>query len=98
MYEILVGKTAFPYTKGERELYGRIQKRQFDTSCPAYTSLTEPAKSLLNSMLTVDPTKRCSATEALKHPWIHDLSVASNDHLEDTHGSLVSSFAEKGRK
>lgn len=32
--------------------------------------MTHEAKNLINSMLTVNPAKRITATEALKHPWI----------------------------
>jgi len=32
--------------------------------------VTTEAKALINSMLTVNPSKRISAAQALKHPWI----------------------------
>jgi len=32
--------------------------------------VTPEAKSLINSMLTVNPAKRVTAAEALRHPWI----------------------------
>lgn len=37
---------------------------------PEWDTVTAEAKNLINSMLTVNPAKRISATEALKHPWI----------------------------
>lgn len=95
MYEILVGKTAFPYTRNEGELYARIKGKKFDTTCREFTALSEPCKSLLNSMLTVAPEKRCSATEALRHPWIVDPSIASDVHLSDSHSSLTAAYKPK---
>jgi len=37
---------------------------------PEWDTVTPEAKSLINSMLTVNPAKRVSAAEALRHPWI----------------------------
>lgn len=48
---------------------------QFVSSPPQYPSpewdtVTPEAKNLINQMLTVNPSKRITASEALKHPWI----------------------------
>lgn len=32
--------------------------------------MTPEAKDLINKMLTINPAKRITASEALKHPWI----------------------------
>jgi len=37
---------------------------------PEWDTVTPEAKSLINSMLTVNPAKRVAAAEALRHPWI----------------------------
>lgn len=37
---------------------------------PEWDTVTPEAKNLINSMLTVNPAKRITAAEALKHPWI----------------------------
>lgn len=37
---------------------------------PEWDSVTEEAKDLINKMLTVDQSKRITAADALKHPWI----------------------------
>ena len=37
---------------------------------PEWDTVTPEAKHLINSMLTVNPAKRITASEALKHPWI----------------------------
>lgn len=42
----------------------------FQYPSPEWDTVTAEAKNLINSMLTVNPAKRISATEALKHPWI----------------------------
>ena len=95
MYEMLVGRPAFPFVRNERELYGRIQKGIFDTTCKEYCQLSEIAKSLLNAMLTIDPVKRYSATEALRHPWLLDHQSLSDNHLERAHSNLKVAYASK---
>jgi serine/threonine protein kinase len=37
---------------------------------PEWDTVTPEAKNLINQMLTVNPGKRITASEALKHPWI----------------------------
>ena len=37
---------------------------------PAFKQVTNEAKDLLKRMLQLDPSKRLSASECLKHPWI----------------------------
>lgn len=38
---------------------------------PEWDTVTPEAKNLINQMLTVNPFKRITAAEALKHPWIY---------------------------
>lgn len=38
---------------------------------PEWDTVTAEAKNLINQMLTVNPFKRITAAEALKHPWIY---------------------------
>jgi len=37
---------------------------------PVWSSVSDEAKDLVRKMLIVDPAKRWSASECLKHPWI----------------------------
>lgn len=47
--------------------------------------MTPEAKDLINRMLTINPAKRITACEALKHPWICQRStVASMMHRQET--------------
>lgn len=47
--------------------------------------MTPEAKDLINKMLTINPAKRITAAEALKHPWICQRStVASMMHRQET--------------
>lgn len=42
----------------------------FQYPSPEWDTVTPEAKNLINQMLTVNPGKRITAAEALKHPWI----------------------------
>jgi len=37
---------------------------------PEWDTVTTEAKNLINSMLTVNPARRITAAQALRHPWI----------------------------
>ncbi|KAF0039011.1 hypothetical protein F2P81_009495 [Scophthalmus maximus] len=50
-----------------------------------WDTVTPEAKDLINKMLTINPAKRVTATDALKHPWICQRStVASMMHRQET--------------
>ncbi|NXP37477.1 KCC2A kinase, partial [Leiothrix lutea] len=52
---------------------------------PEWDTVTPEAKDLINKMLTINPSKRITAAEALKHPWIsHRATVASCMHRQET--------------
>lgn len=88
LYEMLIGRQAFPIrpTDNERLFYGRIQKAQYDQQCAEWNNISAEAKDLIRSMLTVDPTKRISATEALQHPWV-TRKGHTDDHKQHLHGA-----------
>ncbi len=91
LFEILVGKMAFPYKGSESELFSRIKNCEYDVSSPEYRILSSEAKNILEGMLCVDPNKRLSATECLKHPWITNENFSDNHyaHLASAHSGLV---------
>ncbi|MGH0147987.1 UNVERIFIED_CONTAM: hypothetical protein FKN15_039429 [Acipenser sinensis] len=50
-----------------------------------WDTVTPEAKDLINKMLTINPAKRITAAESLKHPWIsHRSTVASCMHRQET--------------
>lgn len=48
----------------------QIKKGQFSFPDPYWTDISTGAKDLVRGLLTVDPKKRLSAKDMLKHPWI----------------------------
>lgn len=37
---------------------------------PEWDTVTPEAKNLINQMLTINPAKRITADQAIKHPWV----------------------------
>ncbi|OXB77699.1 UNVERIFIED_CONTAM: hypothetical protein H355_003528, partial [Colinus virginianus] len=57
----------------------------FQFPSPEWDTVTPEAKNLINQMLTINPAKRITADQALKHPWVCQRStVASMMHRQET--------------
>lgn len=73
------------WDEDQPRLYAQIKAGAYDYPSPEWDTVTPEAKNLINSMLTVNPAKRITATEALKHPWICQRErVASVVHRQET--------------
>ncbi|XP_041118725.1 calcium/calmodulin-dependent protein kinase type II delta chain isoform X11 [Polyodon spathula] len=84
LYILLVGYPPF-WDEDQHRLYQQIKAGAYDFPSPEWDTVTPEAKDLINKMLTINPAKRITATEALKHPWICQRStVASMMHRQET--------------
>uniref|UniRef100_A0A4W3IG07 calcium/calmodulin-dependent protein kinase n=1 Tax=Callorhinchus milii TaxID=7868 RepID=A0A4W3IG07_CALMI len=84
LYILLVGYPPF-WDEDQHRLYQQIKAGAYDFPSPEWDTVTPEAKDLINKMLTINPAKRITATEALKHPWICQRStVASCMHRQET--------------
>ncbi|XP_071542376.1 calcium/calmodulin-dependent protein kinase type II alpha chain isoform X14 [Panulirus ornatus] len=84
LYILLVGYPPF-WDEDQHRLYAQIKAGAYDYPSPEWDTVTPEAKNLINSMLTVNPAKRITAGEALKHPWICQRErVASVVHRQET--------------
>ncbi|XP_070523443.1 calcium/calmodulin-dependent protein kinase II isoform X3 [Cardiocondyla obscurior] len=84
LYILLVGYPPF-WDEDQHRLYGQIKAGSYDYPSPEWDTVTPEAKNLINQMLTVNPGKRITASEALKHPWICQRErVASVVHRQET--------------
>ncbi|TSN86038.1 Calcium/calmodulin-dependent protein kinase type II subunit beta [Bagarius yarrelli] len=62
-----------------------VVHRDLKFPSPEWDTVTPEAKNLINQMLTINPAKRITAQEALKHPWVCQRStVASMMHRQET--------------
>nr|QHR97345.1 calcium/calmodulin-dependent protein kinase type II subunit alpha isoform C2 [Nilaparvata lugens] len=84
LYILLVGYPPF-WDEDQHRLYAQIKAGAYDYPSPEWDTVTPEAKNLINQMLTVNPSKRITASEALKHPWICQRErVASIVHRQET--------------
>ncbi|KAL2079305.1 hypothetical protein ACEWY4_025049 [Coilia grayii] len=84
LYILLVGYPPF-WDEDQHRLYQQIKTGAYDFPSPEWDTVTPEAKDLINKMLTINPAKRITAAEALKHPWICQRStVASMMHRQET--------------
>ncbi|XP_076296515.1 calcium/calmodulin-dependent protein kinase II isoform X26 [Lasioglossum baleicum] len=84
LYILLVGYPPF-WDEDQHRLYAQIRAGSYDYPSPEWDTVTPEAKNLINQMLTVNPSKRITASEALKHPWICQRErVASVVHRQET--------------
>jgi len=84
LYILLVGYPPF-WDEDQHRLYSQIKSGAYDYPSPEWDTVTAEAKNLINSMLTVNPAKRITSAEALKHPWICNREkFASVVHRQET--------------
>ena len=100
LYEMLTGHAAFECFDDEDDnaLFKRILHREIDLD--RLKSISAEGRDLLLGLLTVDPTKRLSATEALKHPWVTGEAHTDDhhQHLHDTHDKMKKKAENKVQK
>ncbi|XP_016352923.1 calcium/calmodulin-dependent protein kinase type II subunit gamma-like isoform X9 [Sinocyclocheilus anshuiensis] len=84
LYILLVGYPPF-WDEDQHKLYQQIKAGAYDFPSPEWDTVTAEAKNLINQMLTINPAKRITADQALKHPWVCQRStVASMVHRQET--------------
>uniref|UniRef100_A0A3B4BCV6 calcium/calmodulin-dependent protein kinase n=1 Tax=Periophthalmus magnuspinnatus TaxID=409849 RepID=A0A3B4BCV6_9GOBI len=81
LYILLVGYPPF-WDEDQHKLYQQIKAGAYDFPSPEWDTVTPEAKNLINQMLTINPAKRITAQEALKHPWV--CVMASMMHRQET--------------
>uniref|UniRef100_A0A8C7YGK7 calcium/calmodulin-dependent protein kinase n=1 Tax=Oryzias sinensis TaxID=183150 RepID=A0A8C7YGK7_9TELE len=69
LYILLVGYPPF-WDEDQHKLYQQIKAGAYDFPSPEWDTVTPEAKNLINQMLTINPAKRITAEQALKHPWV----------------------------
>lgn len=62
-------------------LFDKIKKGQYDFPSPSWDAISPEAINIVKSLLVVDPAKRMSPDDLLKHPWI--LGETKQNHDKD---------------
>jgi calcium-dependent protein kinase len=84
LYVLLVG---YPPFKGssQKELLTNIVKGEYSIKGEEWDKVSEDAKDLITKMLELDASKRLSAEEALKHPWVIKYINGEMDKINDNY-------------
>ena len=95
LYVLLSG--SFPFRGiSDKDLYGKIQRGLFDLPI----TIPPLARALIQKMMTVEPSRRPSCGEILKHAWVtseaQNVPIPSNEPLNREHSSsLVAALFQK---
>lgn len=71
----------------DQEIMKKVRAGKFSFSDSCWSSISDKAKDFITKLLTLDYDHRPSAADALKHPWIVEMSSASVD-LSIAQGAL----------
>merc|ERR1712073_288940 len=82
LYILLCGFPPF-VEKNLRGLYRVIRKGQYSFPDPFWEKVSPEAKDCVKKLLVVDPDKRLTATQLLKHPWVTNTSSASPRNMAE---------------
>jgi len=78
LYIILSGQPPFN-GQSDQDIMKKVKIGKFSFTDPIWATMSDKAKDLITKLLTYDTTQRPSASDALQHPWIIEMSQASVD-------------------
>jgi len=65
----------------EQEIFQKIMSAQYKFPANLFGSVSTSAKDFISKIFVVDPKKRLTATDCLKHPWLVDVKSHSAEAL-----------------
>ncbi|KAG7672229.1 hypothetical protein Ndes2526B_g06781 [Nannochloris sp. 'desiccata'] len=96
LYILLCGLPPF-WGSSDKDIFMSILKGQVDFSCDPWPSISEEAKNLVRSILTLDPSRRPTIGELISHPWLKENGVASDRPLDSVVVDRMKQFAAQTR-
>jgi len=91
LYVMLAGYEPF-YGESDAELIDANREAKVDFPNSDWHNVSLEGRDLVERLLVVDPTKRLSPSEALRHPWLTRRISALNRHESDSHDEFCSIF------
>jgi len=91
IFFLLTGNLPFPGDT-DNEIKARVQSGQI-AECPMFDKCSDDAKDLITKLLTVDPSKRLTIDQTLKHPWIQN-----GENIEEKENTVEDNEAFEGMK
>ncbi|GMF43005.1 unnamed protein product [Phytophthora fragariaefolia] len=91
MYILLCGYPPF-YGDTDPEIFASVRAGRYDFDSPEWTNVSEEAKDLISRLLLVDASKRLTADEVLRHPWVSGSAPRSSMTLNPNIFSSLKRF------
>lgn len=82
LYILLCGVPPF-WAETEKGIFQAILEGKLDLESAPWPSISAAAKDLIRKMLSYDPKKRITASDALEHPWMKEGGEASDRPLDN---------------
>lgn len=79
-YILLCGYPPF-YGDTDPEIFASVRAGRYDFDSPEWTHVSAEAKDLISRLLLLDPSKRLTADEALRHPWLSGFAPSTEINL-----------------
>lgn len=92
-YFLLCGYTPFDRDTTMEEMQAIINADYKFEPAMYWEGVSESAKDFINKLLTIDPTKRLTAKQALEHPWL--LTTGPKGDQKDLLPDIKSAFNAK---
>lgn len=74
MYILLSGVPPF-YGDKDEDIYKSIKKGEYDLDCSPFNRYSKSCKDLIKKLIEMNPNKRLSAEQALKHDWFNKTGI-----------------------
>jgi calcium/calmodulin-dependent protein kinase I len=97
LYILLCGFPPF-YDDNNSMLFMAIKKADYSFPSPYWDKVSKPAIDLIQKLLQLDPAKRLTIDEAMKHPWISGKEEQSSENLASAQEQLKKFNAKKKLK
>ncbi|VDN58053.1 unnamed protein product [Dracunculus medinensis] len=97
LFTMLSGNVPFHARRKDEsatDIMTRIRNAQFSFDGPQWREVSTEAKTLITSLLTVDPVKRLSLIELQNHPWLLDAAAQNETPLQTPTTLMMSHTAE----
>jgi len=65
----------------EQEIFQKIMSAQYSFPSHLFGTISESAKDFISKIFVVDPKKRLTASDCLKHPWLNESKTYSKEAL-----------------
>lgn len=90
-YILLCGFEPFYDERGDQAMFQRILKCDYEFVTPWWDDVSENAKDLVRKLIVLDPSKRLTAEECLKHPWVQG-KAAKRDKMDQKFFDKLNEF------